>query len=1275
MEQKIKPFSIKGFIFAPKLRTFLLLTNNYLSMRKSYKMLLALVALLLGGVSMSAQNLVELEAEMFKSWSSPDADAVPTDETAVASDGELSCTYAMFETLGAGSLVYGHPNVYYLWYADLTGTNTISFEGTAGMQLRVLMNRPAPEEGGDSHGGATVERQVTLDSDGKASLDVSDLPYVHLNAIKTGWGSPAGTMQKIMLEGTVKSVSGWVNLINNSDMEGDDVSSFFSKTAQSAPYPSTITDGVGVNGSRGIVVEATAKEANAWDNQFWFRFNEPLEAGQKYHVSFNYRADQNATVSTQAHAEPSDYIHYELFGNLNFTSAWQTYDQELEVTASQSTDAKKFLSAAFNLNELSDANNYYFDNIVVEIYKEKSPMAQIKAGFEADVVSLDFGSNSNIKQLVGDKKRLIFPNDCVAVTVDGQPTTLTSIEAKPDGKLYIFIEDGYAETEDAKVLVSFTNPADAAYHLAFVEGRWAGEDVPSFTDIVAEYESGLGNNFSYLADAPELIKADPEDGSFNLPVGLKEFHLTFDNPASAAEMSAKLDNETLTVSPADGFATEFTLTRTGSADLTAGMHTLYVNNVRPQEDYLDLFSNYELSLSFGPVDLNSDDQPVDIVPISYFNDAAAGSIPEGFRVLVDGEEGEVRTAEGGGYGSGPRVFEFPGGGDFTKALYLRNTYAEFGSLEGYELTLEGGKNYEVSFNTARWKASGQWFKFSVLDANGEEVTSYMVENNPDVNGNTGAAVAKSTAFSKKFVPAATGNYVMRWSVVSSDGTLITSGYTEPLLANVLVKYVPDAAGVDYLLRINAALQNAKEVLAANDDSRYEGEAFNTLQAVIAKYDAMVFTAPSVCEAAIAELTEAATAMNDHHNLCNSYDQLADQVQEKVDVYVDTKFAQTEVYASLKDAAAKYVGVELKDHALLTTAVDEMDSAIALANGMFTEGESKCTTTGYAALGERIRLGIQGLKALGVAEDDALLVAADNTLGDNDEMAQQLKNRSKLELYGKLKNGEDLFAPYEDPQTGEMVSNTYDMTVFVKNPNIYRTNGSSTDFNEENVPGWITPEGFSKPGLTYGWSDPCNGNAGIPSDCMYQTWGSSYRVQQTITDLPAGVYTLTMGFGERQGSESSDVSAEQALTNLAGSFIFAKTSATPEAAEEEDEQFAGKTDAINIGQSYPVLNSVIEGVVVADGVLTLGANGGNSSHTFFNDVRIAITGTAAGFDYAKAYEDVLAGIDETVATTSKVRALAIYDMNGRQLPKAQRGVNIVKELMSDGTIRIVKVVVK
>jgi hypothetical protein len=130
---------------------------------------------------------------------------------------------------------------------------------------------------------------------------------------------------------------GWIPLINNSNMEGEDVSSFFTKVAKGDPLPSVITDGVGVDGSRGIVVEATAKQSDAWDNQFWFRFNEPLNPDAKYRVSFDYRADADASVDTQAHAEPSDYIAHGIFGTLNFTTDWQTYTTEAVVTTDQSS--------------------------------------------------------------------------------------------------------------------------------------------------------------------------------------------------------------------------------------------------------------------------------------------------------------------------------------------------------------------------------------------------------------------------------------------------------------------------------------------------------------------------------------------------------------------------------------------------------------------------------------------------------------------------------------------------------------------------------------------------------------------------------------------------------------------------------------------------------------------------------------------------------------------------------------------------------------------------
>ena len=161
----------------------------------------------------------------------------------------------------------------------------------------------------------------------------------------------------------------WTDLIVNGDMEGSDVSSFFSKVARGSTFASEIVNGVGVDGSRGIVVNATAKESEVWDNQFWFRFSEPVSAGTKYRVSFCYRADANAKVNTQAHAEPGVYIYHDLFGDLNFTTEWQTFTMEGTVTEQQSTDEKKFLSVAFNLSELADANNYYFDNIVFEVCK------------------------------------------------------------------------------------------------------------------------------------------------------------------------------------------------------------------------------------------------------------------------------------------------------------------------------------------------------------------------------------------------------------------------------------------------------------------------------------------------------------------------------------------------------------------------------------------------------------------------------------------------------------------------------------------------------------------------------------------------------------------------------------------------------------------------------------------------------------------------------------------------------------------------------------------
>jgi hypothetical protein len=198
-----------------------------------------------------------------------------------------------------------------------------------------------------------------------------------------------------------------------------------------------------------------------------------------------------------------------------------------------------------------------------------------------------------------------------------------------------------------------------------------------------------------------------------------------------------------------------------------------------------------------------------------------------------------------------------------------------------------------------------------------------------------------------------------------------------------------------------------------------------------------------------------------------------------------------------------------------------------------------------------------------------------------------------------------------------------MTVFVKNPNLYKQR-ESVSFYEENVPGWVIPEGYNAPALSTGW-DAVKGNDQIAADCMFHTWGNSYRVEQTITDLPVGIYTVKVGFWERQMDD----------VDLSDTYLYVNTST------EE-----GRIQAPIGGQAFPFAERdilYIEGVEVTDGMLTLGVNAGDGTHTFFNDVRLELIAPVPGYDYASEAGDYLAGdvnLDGEVTTSDAVVTVSI-----------------------------------
>ena len=867
----------------------------------------------------------------------------------------------------------------------------------------------------------------------------------------------------------------WVSFINNGDMEGDDVSSFFTKVAQGDPEASVISDGVGVEGSRGIKVEATEKVANAWDNQFWVRYNESMPANTKLKISFDFRADEEAKVHAQAHREPSDY-EGEIIGDLTFKTDWDTYTNE------NLTHGGEYQSIAFNLNEVDFANNYYFDNFVLE---KGSPINDVQHYEEG--IQVLFTAWTNLPDLITEsangKRRLeIQPeNSPVKVTVDGAEMPIKTVEYDREGQLYIFPEDDFVEKtsldDSKKVVVAFTNPEDAKYRILYTSGEKAGEAVEDF-----EMESTYNETFDFLPFAwgkPELESSDPEEGSFNLPATTNTFKVTFDKSVQCKYIEAKLDGLKLNVEYAEEEGAEITLKYTGSDALADGAHTITITKVYSTTD------------------------------------------------------------------------------------------------------------------AQRYEASTCTINFSVGAAKMHEDLVY-------------------------------------------------------------------------------SLDKAKNTLSENEDDRYAGAAFTALKEAIDKYEAegASYTTPSAVKAACDDLSLNEQNLKEHRANCDSYDENVEKAVNIVAEYSEGKFASTELFQELKSVVEKYENKVLTDDEELKAAVEDLNSCVAKGEQMFTEGVSNNGDAGIKVLVDRIRQGAESLKALGVSEDDELIVAADNAMTDDDDLAQAIKNRLTLEAFGKIKDGSaaQYFEETYDEE-GNPVIEGIDMTVFVKNPNMYALYPAN-GINLDNTPGWERISGnmglYGSGGAS--WGNPRN-IEGLPEDCAFTIYQADTRAEQTITDLPAGNYIVTLygsDWGNKKGDEGDGPDAQ--------GFVYCKTSDTPaveEGAEEDRDVNFAATATCEYAGLYQMNRAHDMQVEVKDGKLTIGMQFASDSQYFYGDVKLKLVGALEGYDYAKAYEDILSGVD--AAKAAKVRSTELFGLNGQRISAANKGVVIVKKTMSDGSVKVEKAI--
>ena len=126
-----------------------------------------------------------LTQDMFKGWDGFDDYAKVNNERPYWDAEPIPGNFT------AGKTVYGSGNVTNSDYADITGAQTLRITAAPGMQFRVLMNRQADN--------SLVELNPVVGEEGYVDVDLSEYEYVHVNAIKTGWGSSEGTIESIIL--------------------------------------------------------------------------------------------------------------------------------------------------------------------------------------------------------------------------------------------------------------------------------------------------------------------------------------------------------------------------------------------------------------------------------------------------------------------------------------------------------------------------------------------------------------------------------------------------------------------------------------------------------------------------------------------------------------------------------------------------------------------------------------------------------------------------------------------------------------------------------------------------------------------------------------------------------------------------------------------------------------------------------------------------------------------------------------------------------------------
>lgn len=594
-------------------------------------------------------------------------------------------------------------------------------------------------------------------------------------------------------------------------------------------------------------------------------------------------------------------------------------------------------------------------------------------------------------------------------------------------------------------------------------------------------------------------------------------------------------------------------------------------------------------------------------------------------------------------------------GTNSEAAY-RIEYGNGNGVEGLEIP-EG--SYEITYYAGTWNDQGgntagtSKVFMQIIDAESGEIAFYSEHVNKANFMNGGDCSGQADKVNEPFNCKGGKYYVKAW------------GTTNTVWGSLSIVQPGSQAAKWYTAMADAVAEAEAEAEASADD-KYNGTTKTELLAAIekGKNPSAMHTAREF-EAAIAALNALKDKMAARRKNVDAFEGNRTTLANAIEAATATKYEGLEVYPKAVECYNNYKDVNSLDldDETLASAVADMGSMGELINNMM----NTCIPLLTAQEVELANM-IVGLDA--AAADNEFVVAAKESIKDDQEIVTVLKKMYALKLYQKIAAGENVFEEYD---TEAEVSTPIERAAgaMIQNRNFYCTaivpdKEQTAVAKVTDYPGW-TIEVFAgdiRPVFNYNWGEQNNTprpNKPIADAAVRANWGTNnYDVHQLVENMPVATYRVSLVVGKDgdQATESYAYIGEG--ENQLKSVYLGTDRATGEA---------------QVFENYvPEINGPL-GQMLIGGYINITQSFGS-----IDKADLTMVAKAEGFDYAAAAaaleKDIADAIQTAVVPEGEPVRVEYYTLGGAKVATPAVGTVVIKAaLYKNGAMKVSKQLVK